>query len=72
MPLEFTATVNEGSNQNGVYSITASDTLSLTLQGIPAQGGDNIYAVVCRDTDNNWQVDLADATAPAPCEVGLE
>ena len=68
MPLSYASDeADDGTNENGTYSIAGETSASeLILQGIPAGGSDNIFAVVCRDTERNWQVQLADSESPTP------
>lgn len=68
MPVQFAdGTTASGTNENGAYEITAKDVNSVTIQGTPSQSEGVILAVACRDDNSNWQVAVADATAPDPC-----
>lgn len=66
MPMTIDGTT--GTNENGTFSIVDKTTTSLTLQGVPASGGENIQAIVCRDDDSNWQVEVSDGTVDDPCD----
>lgn len=58
-------------NENGTFRLVtaAIGATSLTIQGEPASGGDNILAIVCRDDDDNWRVNVGDGTVDDPCEA---
>jgi len=56
-------------NDNGTYSLSGVDESELTIEGIPASGGETITAIVCRDeTTGNWLIDIGEpATRPTGC-----
>ena len=49
-------TAGEVSNENGTYTIEASDTRSITIQGVPSQADVTLNVVVSIDANNNWDI----------------
>ena len=63
IPGEMAADSSEVENENGTYSITASEEEGLTILGVPASGNQNLQAELLRDDDDNWQIEITEVAA---------
>ena len=62
------STDGEISNENGIYSLNGNAGSRLEIQAVPTSGAPNIFAVVCRDTDGQWNVRIEEESAQDPTE----
>ena len=57
-------------NENGCYALSGTQKKdSFILTAKPATGGHDITAIVCKDTDEQWQVAIGEEPVH-PCEAG--
>lgn len=62
-----TRTNNVVNNENGQYTVTALGATALQIAAVPSNYSDNMSLIVCRDDDNQWQVNVGDGQVDNPC-----